>query len=267
MSFKKAFLFTILIVIYIQFTNVNFDSEVSFLNENTYLNDFLKNSYDSLGLLLIFILNRRRSLKKVASFFEIKSKKKMFSVFFSSLLLVVCVYIFIPAFLNFILFIYRLEFYGEELILPHFATTFFHLLGLLLFAPIFEELFFRRIVAHEFFERYGYKKAIIYSAFLFAIMHIPRFHDLPMIFAFGILAAYLYLKTRNIYITMLLHSLINLYVVLHLKNPMPILRWLNSYYNISLFWLYYSLGILVLISLCCYSIHYINKYHDKYIDC
>lgn len=260
MSFVKALFFTTLIVIYILFTKIISTINVSFFNGNLFLKDFFENSYYYIGLLLVINLNGGGN--EIPSLFEIKTREKMGQVFCFSLILFVCVYILIPSLLNFSLFIYK----DEELILQHYEASTFHLIGLLVVGPVFEELFFRQIMVQQFQMRYGDIRAVFLSSFLFSIMHFPRYGDLPMLFVFGILAAYIYLKTKNVFITIGIHSLINLYTVLHLKNPMPILRWLNHYYEIPGFWFYYTIGFLFLLCTCYYSIRFINEYHEKYIS-
>jgi len=53
----------------------------------------------------------------------------------------------------------------------------------------------------------SFRKAIFYSAFLFTIIHDHKWFN---VFIIGSLFGYIYLKTRNIYITIGLHSLNNL---------------------------------------------------------
>lgn len=82
----------------------------------------------------------------------------------------------------------------------------------MLFAPILEELLFRGLIFPNN-RKLGELFAIIMSGIFFGLWH----QNLPQIFAtgtFGMFSAFLYLKTKSIYPSMVAHFLNNLIVVL-----------------------------------------------------
>ena len=261
-SFKKAFLFTCIIIAYRQLGEVFSYFGVNIFEINSSYDDFFLYTYPLVYIILILLCSKFNT-SEIKKILTIKKRKKIISISLFSLILVVCICILIPTFLNFALFIYR----NENIRVYYYEHSMFSFFSLLLFAPVLEELFFRRIIAHQFFERYGYKKALYYSAILFAIMHIPRFYELPMLFVFGILVAYIYLKTKNIYIILGVHFANNLYCIYNDIHPKPISGWFNTiYFKIPYFWIYYTLCFFGLIFLARVSYRYINNYYKLYVS-
>ena len=134
---------------------------------------------------------------------------------------------------------------------------------LVIISSVFEEFFFRRILAHQFFKRYGLKKAIFYSAFLFTIIHDHAWFN---VFIVGSLLGYIYFKTRNIYITIGLHSLNNLsHCFLGGSTSVyPLILFLEDNKQLKYFWWYYVVGFLMSIMVTYCSFRYINRYYAKY---
>lgn len=87
------------------------------------------------------------------------------------------------------------------------------IISLLVFAPVLEELFYRRIVLNQFLKRYNPLVAISLSAFLFAISH-PQVFWLPKnimhLMLAGCFFGYVYYKTESIVLAIIIHSLFNL---------------------------------------------------------
>ncbi|WP_270563298.1 CPBP family intramembrane glutamic endopeptidase [Clostridium beijerinckii] len=77
-------------------------------------------------------------------------------------------------------------------------------------APIFEELFMRGIILEQLSRRYKPIISITVSALLFAIMHLNVSQGVNA-FLIGIIFGLVYLKTRNLIQTILLHGLNNLF--------------------------------------------------------
>ncbi|MFD1015757.1 CPBP family intramembrane glutamic endopeptidase [Winogradskyella rapida] len=75
---------------------------------------------------------------------------------------------------------------------------------------IFEEILFRRVLAQKINNILGFKKAIWISALIFAIAH--SYTDTGILSAFfaGAVFGYIYLKTKNIYLSIIAHLLYNL---------------------------------------------------------
>lgn len=80
-------------------------------------------------------------------------------------------------------------------------------------APLVEEMFFRGILLRGMLKRYGSTDAIVYSAFVFGVMHL-NVYQFVIAFAVGILAAALYVRTRSLWPGIVLHAGLNTTVTL-----------------------------------------------------
>lgn len=74
--------------------------------------------------------------------------------------------------------------------------------------PIVEELLFRGILFGSFCRSFSYKAAIVLSAILFAMVHYMV--SWPSAFVIGVLLAWLYWRTDNLAVAMVIHCTINL---------------------------------------------------------
>jgi membrane protease YdiL (CAAX protease family) len=82
----------------------------------------------------------------------------------------------------------------------------------LIIAPLFEELIFRKIFIDNLSKLYSVKNAIIFSSICFSLYHLPNFSNLIPTFLLGLVAGYLYIKSKKIIIPMIFHFLCNLIV-------------------------------------------------------
>ncbi|MCX7656191.1 MAG: CPBP family intramembrane metalloprotease [Treponemataceae bacterium] len=101
-----------------------------------------------------------------------------------------------------------------------FFSSFF---TLCIVAPITEELFFRGLVLPGFLSRMTKTKAILLSALLFSLIHLSPWQLIGP-FIIGIIFAIIYIETRSLLPTILLHSLFNflpLLVMAILKINIP----------------------------------------------
>jgi len=88
----------------------------------------------------------------------------------------------------------------------------YRFLKIILFGPILEEFFYRRIILSSLLEKHSAYFAILLSSLLFSIGHMD-FDYTIVFFVFGILIGTFYWKTRNIYFTIVIHMFINLLTV------------------------------------------------------
>lgn len=88
--------------------------------------------------------------------------------------------------------------------------------------PVVEELLFRGILFGSFASSFSYKIAMVLSAAIFALLHLTI--SWPSVFLIGILLAWLYWRTDNLAVTMVIHGTINLGTFL----SMPILALLTT---------------------------------------
>jgi membrane protease YdiL (CAAX protease family) len=75
-------------------------------------------------------------------------------------------------------------------------------------APFAEEIFFRGFIFGGLRKKYGWKKAAIFSASLFAIIHLQLVMLIPA-FLLGFLFAYLYDRSKSIWPGVILHFAVN----------------------------------------------------------
>ena len=81
-------------------------------------------------------------------------------------------------------------------------------INICILAPVYEELLFRGILLRRFTLRWSPQKSIIISSVIFGIIHLNPI-NVVFAFALGCVLGYAYLKTKNIFIPMLLHSFSN----------------------------------------------------------
>jgi uncharacterized protein len=81
-------------------------------------------------------------------------------------------------------------------------------------APIVEELIFRGLILHGLRKNYTATTAIFISALLFSLFHLNPW-QMPATFVLGLLLGWIMLRTRNIILAILGHSLNNFLVLLN----------------------------------------------------
>ncbi|WP_085828976.1 CPBP family intramembrane glutamic endopeptidase [Clostridium massiliodielmoense] len=86
--------------------------------------------------------------------------------------------------------------------------TVYEFILVVILAPIVEELIFRGVILNRLKMRWGVGPAIILSSIFFAVLHM----NLAVIgaFLFGVMMCVVYMKTKNIFITMSIHCVNNL---------------------------------------------------------
>lgn len=80
-------------------------------------------------------------------------------------------------------------------------------LVMVVLAPLFEEWFFRKQIIDRS-ARYGEKTAILFSAVVFALFH-QNLYQYFYAFGLGLLFAYVYIRTRRLRYSVLLHMTVN----------------------------------------------------------
>lgn len=120
--------------------------------------------------------------------------------------------------------------------------------------PVVEELLFRGILFGSFASSFSYKIAMVLSAAIFALLHLTI--SWPSVFLIGILLAWIYWRTDNLAVTMVIHGTINLGTFL----SMPILTLLAA--NRTLGIMAGLLMVLLGIGITCLSTKMFLKKHD-----
>jgi len=93
-------------------------------------------------------------------------------------------------------------------ILAELDSPWFLVVGAVLVAPVVEEIFFRGFVYAGLRARYGWKKAAVVSAALFAVIHLQPTAALP-IFVLGLIFAFLYEWSGSIWPAIVMHFATN----------------------------------------------------------
>jgi hypothetical protein len=103
--------------------------------------------------------------------------------------------------------------FGNDLLLTNPLDTLLITIGAIFLGSIFEEIIFRGIVLRGFFLTYSPKKAIIFSAIIFGIIHG---HPLKIWGAIilGLSFGWIFYKTKSIGNTIILHFSANFIVLL-----------------------------------------------------
>ena len=121
--------------------------------------------------------------------------------------------------------------------------SFIRVIGAIIIAPIFEELFFRKIIFKQLLKKYSLSLSIIISSICFALVHLPSYRNLIPTFILGIISCIIYNKTKNIFYSIILHFLGNLSWLLLVTNGASYHRWIyNLEYNFT-YWVLFGIGI------------------------
>lgn len=113
----------------------------------------------------------------------------------------------------------------------------------ILFAPIFEEMFFRKFIFSKLLKKNSVINSILISSLCFALIHLPNYRQAISCFYAGILYAYIFYKTQNIIYPILLHFIGNLfYYILKFVGADFYVFMKSIKYNFT-YWLIVMLGI------------------------
>lgn len=85
-------------------------------------------------------------------------------------------------------------------------------IGILIIAPIGEELFFRKYLFTNLLKKNSLKTSILISSICFAIIHLPIYNNLFPTFFLGITSAFILYKTHKIIYSIFFHFIYNLVI-------------------------------------------------------
>lgn len=94
------------------------------------------------------------------------------------------------------------------------------LIGIGILAPISEELYFRGLLQNWFRQKLGFWGGIVSSAILFGLAHFDSIGVLFSSAIMGLALAYLFEKTKSLYLSIAIHSITNSLAVLMLYAMM-----------------------------------------------
>jgi len=132
----------------------------------------------------------------------------------------------------------------EPYILPEKSTfsIFYRGFLTLLIAPIFEELLFRKYMFTELLKKYSLTVSIISSSALFSLIHLPVYRNLIPTFVFGVVCCLVYIKTKNIVYTIVLHFFTNLSLLLLTIYGESYYKWMFGLEFNFFYWLLFGVG-------------------------
>jgi len=124
------------------------------------------------------------------------------------------------------------------------------LLMTVVFAPVLEELLIRGIILEGFLRNYSPGKAILFSSLIFGILH---FNLIQFVGAFiiGLFIGWVYYKTRNLILPVLIHFANNLlsYILLYISDSNPLdVNLRNIFTSTSVYWVVMGIAGIILIS-------------------
>lgn len=119
---------------------------------------------------------------------------------------------------------------------------FYSILSTLITAPIFEELFFRKFLLKKLLQNNNQKIGILTSSLCFAIIHIETPSNLVPTFIFGLVSSLIFINTKSISYSIILHFLFNLSIEILYISRLSLNEWfLDLDYNF-LYWILFLLG-------------------------
>ena len=128
----------------------------------------------------------------------------------------------------------------EKLQRPRFEP--FMLIATVIISPIFEEILYRGLMYNKLKEISNAFIGVLISSILFAFLHIPKYGfgiNTFFLFLVGILLAYCYEKTDNIYVPILVHSINNFFIFLF--------NYVYFYFLIVIYFIIFIMAFIILI--------------------
>lgn len=125
----------------------------------------------------------------------------------------------------------------------------YQIVSAILIAPIFEELFFRKFLLGSLLKRYNSLIGLLVSSLCFALIHIETPNNLIPTFTFGVVSGIVFIKTKRIMYSVLLHLLMNSFWLILLLIGKSYYQWIYSLNFNFIYWVIPLLGgVLVIIA-------------------
>ncbi|UTC87422.1 CPBP family intramembrane glutamic endopeptidase [Treponema denticola] len=128
----------------------------------------------------------------------------------------------------------------EKSLRPCFEPFMF--IATVIISPIFEEILYRGLMYNKLKEISNAFIGVLISSILFALLHIPKYGfgiNTFFLFLVGILLAYCYEKTNNIYVPIFVHSINNFFIFLF--------NYVYFYFLIVIYFIIFIAGIMIAI--------------------
>jgi membrane protease YdiL (CAAX protease family) len=85
-------------------------------------------------------------------------------------------------------------------------------------APVFEEIFFRGLVLEQAARRWSSGRAVMVSALLFGLVHLPNLPQAINAAVMGLVMGYIYISTRSLPSVIVIHAVNNAVAYLFLET-------------------------------------------------
>ncbi len=121
----------------------------------------------------------------------------------------------------------------------------YQIIGVLIISPIFEELFFRKYLISKLLKENNKIIALIISSICFALIHFETPNNLIPAFLFGIVSGLVFLKTKKIGYSILLHFICNSLWLIDLVLGDKFYNYLYELEFNSIYWIIFIFGILL----------------------
>lgn len=108
----------------------------------------------------------------------------------------------------------------------------FLIAGVVICAPVCEELLVRGFIQGGMQKYYGMIRSLVLSAFCFMFIHFQPFYSIQF-FLFGILSGLLFWKTGSVLPSICMHAFFNLYVILVNNTDTSHIRWYEFHNHVS----------------------------------
>ncbi|MDF1697747.1 MAG: CPBP family intramembrane metalloprotease [Saprospiraceae bacterium] len=118
-------------------------------------------------------------------------------------------------------------------------------ISVLIFAPLFEELLFRKVLFGEILKKQSLTVSILISSMCFSLIHLPSYKNLLPTFIFGIITCLIYNSTKNIFYTIILHFLTNLSWLVLAAYGKSYYEWSYGLNYNFIYWLLFIFGAIL----------------------
>ena len=131
----------------------------------------------------------------------------------------------------------------------------FSFMAIVIAAPIFEELIFRGVILGGLLKKYSPAKSILFSSALFGLVHLNPWQFVPAMIL-GIFSGWVYYKTRQLTLSILIHLVNNLmaFVISFYMKPEEMQQSLSEMYGGTFNLVLISLGATGVAATCIYML-------------
>ena len=121
----------------------------------------------------------------------------------------------------------------------------YRIIAVLIIAPIFEELFFRKFLINSLLKENNRIITLIISSICFSLIHFETPNNLIPSFIFGIVSGLIFIKTRKIGYSILLHFISNSLWLINLVSGDKFSNYLFNLEFNATYWIIFILGIII----------------------